>query len=162
MELKAIRESLGLSQAALAEKLGVNANTVARWERNEVPIRERMALAARAVQIGFTDEHQIDHTINTHPVYEFQAWLQSDDKQMRQMSMWPGVMELSKEFFDSIIDHSVPLDPRAVGALKDSVLALDAYAWLAHRLRRIRQPGGLFLSWQNLYDQFGQEGPVTT
>ena len=44
--------------------------------------RQMMALAACDVQIGFTDEHQRDHTINTHPVYEFQAWLQGDGKQI--------------------------------------------------------------------------------
>ena len=45
--LKRIRKRLGLTQSALAERLGVSPNTVARWERNEVPIREPMARLIR-------------------------------------------------------------------------------------------------------------------
>lgn len=34
-DLKARRETLGLTQAQLADKLGIAANTIARWERGE-------------------------------------------------------------------------------------------------------------------------------
>lgn len=37
-ELLARRRSLGLSQSELGEKLGVPANTIARWERGELTI----------------------------------------------------------------------------------------------------------------------------
>ena len=49
-ELKAIRKGLGLSQAALAEKLGVTTTSVARWERGEVPISEPMARFIRLLR----------------------------------------------------------------------------------------------------------------
>ena len=42
-ELRRIRKRLGLTQAALAERLAVTSTSVARWERGEVPIREAMA-----------------------------------------------------------------------------------------------------------------------
>jgi transcriptional regulator with XRE-family HTH domain len=42
-ELRAIRKRLKITQAKLAELLGVTANTVARWERDEMGIREPMA-----------------------------------------------------------------------------------------------------------------------
>ncbi len=42
-ELRRIRKRLGLTQASLAEQLAVTPTTVARWERDEVPIREPMA-----------------------------------------------------------------------------------------------------------------------
>jgi transcriptional regulator with XRE-family HTH domain len=41
--LKKIRSELGWTQFQLAKELGVTSNTVARWERDEVPIREPMA-----------------------------------------------------------------------------------------------------------------------
>ena len=47
-ELKQIRQRLGLTQVELAEQLGVTANTVARWERDEVSIREPLA---RLIQV---------------------------------------------------------------------------------------------------------------
>jgi DNA-binding transcriptional regulator YiaG len=39
-QLKKIRSQLGLTQLQLAKELGVTSNTVARWERDEVAIRE--------------------------------------------------------------------------------------------------------------------------
>jgi hypothetical protein len=52
--------------------------------------------------------------------------------------------------------NGVPLDNRALGALKGSSLALDVYSWAAHRLHRI---GGrpIMLHWASLREQFGQE-----
>lgn len=46
-ELRRIRKRLGLTQVALAERLGVAPNSVARWERDEVPIREVVARLVR-------------------------------------------------------------------------------------------------------------------
>lgn len=37
-ELRSLRNRLALSQSALADEVGVQANTVARWERGEIPI----------------------------------------------------------------------------------------------------------------------------
>ena len=40
--LRNLRRECGLTQATLAQRLGVHWNTVARWERDEVPIRPAM------------------------------------------------------------------------------------------------------------------------
>jgi DNA-binding transcriptional regulator YiaG len=42
-ELHSIRQKLSLTQAALAEAIGVTSNTVARWERGEMAISEPAA-----------------------------------------------------------------------------------------------------------------------
>jgi transcriptional regulator with XRE-family HTH domain len=42
-QLKKIRGQLGLTQAEMAERVGVTPNTVARWERGEIVIREPIA-----------------------------------------------------------------------------------------------------------------------
>lgn len=47
-ELRRIRKRLGLTQQQLAERLAVHSNSVARWERDEMPIRE---LTARLVRL---------------------------------------------------------------------------------------------------------------
>jgi len=64
---------------------------------------------------------------------------------------------LSEDFFDTLTRHAVPLDYRALAALKHSALALDIYTWLAHRLQRVRDRRGTKVSWGNLKDQFGQD-----
>jgi transcriptional regulator with XRE-family HTH domain len=48
-ELRAIRDKLRWTQVQLAEVLGVTPNTVARWERDEVEIREPMARLIQSV-----------------------------------------------------------------------------------------------------------------
>ena len=71
--------------------------------------------------------------------------------------MWPGVLTLSTPFFETMLEYAVPLDHRALSALKHSALALDVYSWLAHRLYRIDRRRPAMLSWGNLRQQFGQE-----
>ena len=115
--------------------------------------KQMQALVACRLTLGYSvDGH--DTTIYAKPIHRFDAWLPHDEN---QMALWPGIMELSQEFYDSLKDHAVPLDHRALRALKHSSLALDIYCWLAHRLYRIRNHNGVFLSWGNLQDQFGQE-----
>ena len=76
-------------------------------------------------------------TVDAKPIKRFEAWLQHDSS---QKTLWPGVLELSPEFFETLTHHAVPLDYRAIAALKHSALALDVYTWLAHRLCRINKP----------------------
>jgi len=47
-EIRAVRKRLGLSQSLFAELVGVQRNTVARWERGELTIGEP---AARLIKI---------------------------------------------------------------------------------------------------------------
>ena len=67
------------------------------------------------------------------------------------------MIELTPKFFASLTEFAVPLDARALSALKHSALALDVYTWLAHRLLRVKGLTGERVTWKNLRDQFGQE-----
>jgi len=110
-------------------------------------------LAACRMLLGMSTPTK-DITIETKPIEHFEAWLHSDGE---QRSMWPGYLELSARFLDTLLDHAVPLNPAAIHGLQKSALALDVYTWLAHRLCRVRKEGGVKLSWANLRQQFGQE-----
>ena len=46
-QLKALRARLGLTQAELAEQIGVERNTVNRWEMGLLPIQTITALAVQ-------------------------------------------------------------------------------------------------------------------
>lgn len=85
---------------------------------------------------------------------QFDAWVSNRDTHQR--ALWPGVMVLSEDYYGSLIESAVPLDNRALMALKGSALALDVYAWLAHRLHRIGARG-VTLHWKALREQFAQE-----
>lgn len=112
-----------------------------------------LALAACRMTIGFSAGGHI-RTVDAKPIETFDAWLHPTGA---QRTLWPGTMTLSTRFFETLLEHAVPLDKRALGALQHSALALDTYTWLAHRLCRISRPEGTKLSWANLQDQFGVE-----
>jgi hypothetical protein len=115
--------------------------------------RQIESLAACRLTLGMYAQGRVV-TKKADPIERFEAWLQIDGP---QRTLWPGVLELSQTFYDTLATHAVPLDYRALSALKHSALALDVYTWLAHRLCRVRKPGGTKVSWDNLRDQFGQE-----
>lgn len=143
---------IGDSMRAFLRRLGISTNGGARG--GYTMFRKQMeALAACRMTIGLSLADK-DITINTQPISRFEAWLRNESQYERS---WPGILELSQDFFETLNDHAVPLDYRALGALKHSALALDIYTWLAHRLCRIKKSSGLFLSWLNLQQQFGSE-----
>lgn len=116
--------------------------------------KQMEALAACRLTLGLPGAGGRATTVNTQPISRFDAWL---NRSGEQRTLWPGMMQLSQEFYDTLTAHAVPLDHRALSALKHSALALDVYSWLAHRLCRVRKTEGTKVSWENLREQFGQE-----
>jgi hypothetical protein len=114
--------------------------------------RQMIALSCCHMQLGYRSAAGVGQ-IDTRPVSRFSAWLSDDDN---QRGLWPGELELSQPFFDSLTEHAVPLAGEAIGRLQHSALALDVYSWLAHRLYRIVSTGQA-LSWAAIKGQFGQE-----
>ena len=111
--------------------------------------RQMHALAACRLQLGYKGR-----TFNGQAIEQFDAWLANKD--VKQRSLWPGLMVLTEHFYSSLLKGTVPLDLRALHVLKGSALALDVYAWLAHRLHRI-EGRGVTLHWTSLREQFAQE-----
>jgi Plasmid encoded RepA protein len=72
--------------------------------------------------------------INTHVVTGFELWLPKDE---RQRVLWPSIVHLSLEYFESLKRHAVPLNEADLAALAHTAMGLDVYAWLAQRLHRI-------------------------
>lgn len=109
-------------------------------------------LAAARMQLMF-DMGDHGTVLNQAPmIQKFEVWFPSD---ARQRVLWPSTVTLSSEFFDSLKDHALPLDPRGVRALQHSARALDIYTWLTHRLPRVRGRTGDKVSWAALQGQFG-------
>ena len=92
--------------------------------------------------------------IDAKPIDAFQAWHTNEEG---QQTLWPGYIRLTDKFFESLMEHAVPLEPEAIGQLQNSAFALDVYSWLAHRLCRVNDRRGVMVSWAALKGQFGQE-----
>jgi hypothetical protein len=114
--------------------------------------KQMKAVAAAQFLMGYTDTHGRPTTLRTVPVKRFAGWTTTDEQ---QGSLWPAEMELSQDYYDDLLRHAVPLDARAMIALKHSALAIDAYSFLAKRLHTLVRPTRI--AYKHFHDQFGQE-----
>ena len=77
----------------------------------------------------------------------------------RQGTLWTETARLSPEFYESLVNHPVPVAEHAIRALHNSSLSMDVYVWLAYRLRSLSKP--MTVSWASLHQQFGPEYSTT-
>lgn len=82
---------------------------------------------------------------------EYQLWW--DPKAPEQADLWQSTVTLTHEFFNEIIDRPVPIDMRALKALKSSPMAIDLYCWLTYRFSYLK--GKTNIPWQVLQCQLG-------
>jgi hypothetical protein len=81
-----------------------------------------------------------------------------DPKQPEQGTLWGSWIELGEDFYKAITASAVPLDVRALKALKRSPLALDLYAWTAYKSWVANQKGvPQFVPWKGLMEQLGAD-----
>jgi hypothetical protein len=113
--------------------------------------RQVSALAACTITIGF-NAGDIAYTFNGSPISRFSAWLPGQEG---QQSLWPSHLMLGAEFYETLIEHAVPSDLRALSKLGKSALAMDVYLFLVARLHRTHRPTKIY--WHQLQAQFGQE-----
>jgi len=78
-----------------------------------------------------------------------------DEKNPDQHSLFQSHVVLDADFFEEIIGSKVPLDLRAVAALKNNALGLDLYMWMTYRLSRLEKP--VFIKWSDLMLQVGSD-----
>lgn len=80
-------------------------------------------------------------------------WWHSKDPE--QAGLWKSTVTLSEQFFNEVIDRPVPIDMRAIKALKQSPMALDVYSWLTYRVSYLKRP--VVIPWAALALQFGSD-----
>ncbi len=78
-----------------------------------------------------------------------------DPMQPGQGSMFESFVVLSEPFFNELVNRPVPVDMRALKALKQSPFALDVYSWLTYRFFTIQKRTEI--PWEALQMQFGTE-----
>jgi len=141
---------LGKYASDFLKKLGKIPNDGIRGSYSVYRI-QLQALAACRISLGFNLDGKA-YTCDSKPIKCFEAWIPTTDEQ----SSWPSSVTLSDEYYQTLIEHAVPIDMRALLALKGSSLAMDVYVWLAERLHRISgRP--MLLYWENIREQFAQE-----
>jgi hypothetical protein len=82
---------------------------------------------------------------------EFDLWWAP--QKLPQGPIATSQVTLSQKFFDHLVESPVPLDLRAIRALKRSPLSLDLYAWATRRVSYLKRP--LRISWRSFQLSFG-------
>ena len=71
-----------------------------------------------------------------------------------QLPLWQERVRLDEGFFQSLIEHPLPIREAAIRQISNRSMAIDLYIWLAYRLHVLLGP--LEVSWPALRRQFGE------
>jgi hypothetical protein len=142
---------LGPTLSAFMAELGL---TCRGGERGDITRlrNQTMRLFCSTVSCRY-EEKTRDEGANLNIVDKYSLWW--NPKTPDQMPLWKSTVTLGNSFFNEIIDRPVPIDMRALKALKRSPLALDIYCWLTYRLSYLRKPAEI--PWPALQMQFGAD-----
>lgn len=134
------------SLAAFLQKVGIATNG-----RNMRVMREQVRRIATATFRLFFQE---DRTVEVFHG-PLTSYLKIFDHPGEPPQAWPSTMRLDDRFYENLLEHAVPLDPRALGALKHSSSAMDTYLWLSQRLCRVAEDRTELIPWSALHEQLG-------
>ena len=135
------------SMTAFIKKIGLNTDG-----RTIKEVKEQLRrISTSVVSMGYAEENRIMQ-VDLKIVKAFDLWFPKDN---RQRVLWSSMVQLTDDYFNSLLHHAIPLDDRALYALSHNSMAMDIYAWLVQRLHRIEYSKPQFVSWSNLKEQFG-------
>lgn len=153
------RLELGRSLHAFMKKLGLDPSS--RGKRSDaVRLKDQMRRLFGA-HISFDQTVSDGTTIGQrwlHMPVAPKGELWWDPKQPNQDDLWGSWIELGEEFYRAITQAPIPVDMRALQALRRSPLALDLYAWCCYRTFAVARSGKPhFVSWAALMEQLGTD-----
>jgi hypothetical protein len=104
---------------------------------------------------------RITYSCNNSETFAFQNITIADktvlwwDPKEPDQATWDSWIQLHDEFYQNILNAPVPIDLRAIKALKQSPLALDIYCWLTYRMSYLKKK--TMIPWEALQKQFGAD-----
>lgn len=148
---------LGDSLSEFMKELGLNP-TGGRWGTITTLKSQLRKLIACSIQFSYST-NQTDQYQNIQPIRKAVLWWDAVG-QPDQKTLWKSTITLSEEFFKEVTDRPIPIDLRALKALKRSPLALDLYIWLTYRMSYLKK--SVDIPWDSLRLQLGAEYADTT
>jgi len=137
----------GKSLTEFVKRLGVDPNG-----RGIRTIKDQLTrLFTADLQLGRIQDNQV-HLSKPRLIEGINLWFPKTDQ---QRIAWPAAVLLSPEYFESLLNHAVPLDEQALAKLSNNAMAFDVYTWLTQRLHRIPEQRQHLVPWSSLHDQFG-------
>ena len=90
----------------------------------------------------------------TNGAFVRDAILPVDPDSHDQLPLWQERVRLDEGFYQSLLDHPLPLREAAIRQISSRSMAIDLYVWLAYRLHVL--PGPVEVGWPALRRQFGE------
>lgn len=154
---KAPRLVLGDSLAAFMEELGLDPRGGgARSDRVRLEQQMRRLFAARISFEGTLQQEDMHAEVVEYMPIARRTVFWWNQKDPSQKTLWESYVELDGEFFAAITANPVPVDLRALRAIKRSPLALDLYSLLTYQAFRASKSGRpLFMTWRQMQSALG-------
>jgi len=146
---------LGDTLSAFMAELG-EVPTGGRWGSITRVKEQTKRLFASNIACTYTSDDR-DAGVNLAVADSYELWW--NPKNPDQASMFTSFVKLGERFFEEVTQNPVPVDLRALKALKKSPMALDTYCWLTYRMSYLSKP--TVIPWEALQMQFGAEYKVT-
>ena len=118
---------LGNSLSEFMQQLGETGRSGGAWGNIPRIKKQTTALFSSFITCSYNNEDKQTNLKNIMVADEADLWWHP--KNDRQTSLWESSVTLSQRFFDEIISNPVPVDMRALKALKRSPMKLDMYIW---------------------------------
>lgn len=109
-------------------------------------------LFSSTISITYVDEKE-GKWLSTNMTIADKVHLFWDPSNPENLNLFKSKIFLNECFYKEILNSPIPVDIRAINALKDSSLSLDIYFWLTYRMNYLKKP--LLLSFEKLHAQFG-------
>lgn len=159
---KSRRLELGPTLTDFMRALGLNPSNGGRGAKRSDArrLKEQMQRLFRAT-ISFTQT--VDSSVRTADRWRDMAVapegdLWWDPREPDQEPLWGSWIELGEKFYEAITRAPVPVDLRALRALRRSPLALDLYAWATYTAYQTQKTGkARVVQWAWLCEQFGTD-----
>lgn len=142
--------ALGRSLSEFMGRLGLNATGGKHGSIHNVK-DQMVRLFSSSVNAYWTDGRAVK-TSNASLAQSARLWWSNDTK---PTYLAGGSVTLGEQFFVDVTERPVPVDLRAIRALKRSALALDIYSWLTYRMSYLNHKHTRCIPWQALIGQFG-------
>jgi hypothetical protein len=163
LRTKSRRIELGASLAGFMRDVGLDPSTGGGKRGDGQRLRnqmERLFRSTISLEITNTNDNNAigKRWVDMQVAPEGELWW--NFKNPDQSTLFGSWIELGEKFYEAIITSPVPLDKRALRALKRSPLALDLYAWATYKTYSLNQHSNKteqFIPWSAFMVQLGAE-----
>lgn len=148
---------LGSSLNDFMGSVGLSLATGGGKRSNAVRLKEQMRrLFAASISIQTTDLSGPDDSGGMLVARRSRFWWNPEDASQEDHTK--SFVELSQDFYETLINAPIPVDTRALKALNHSPLALDLYAWSTHKAYATSLKNkSVFVSYRDLQQQLGAQ-----